>query len=173
MSLLAATLPKTYFSICFLRSWLFGHRSSILCWIPIVFLLPVLDIALVPKDLSLIYQWIHLFFLIDQPVYFLIAVGRHWWRWGEKVKCEASVHTAACPPSSHQSGTSCLWEWMFSHANPTLDKHLTQPDCVRCPAEMRYTLELGASCSTPSRDDRNFQPMARIPLTTPSSLPVW
>ena len=62
-------------------------------------------------------------------VCFLIAVGRHWWRRGKRVKCEAPVHTAACPPSSHQSGTSCLWEWMFSHANPTLDKHLIQPGC--------------------------------------------
>lgn len=39
----------------------------------------------------------------------------------KRAKHGAPVSTRVCPPSYHQSITSCLWEWMFSHTNHALD----------------------------------------------------
>ena len=151
----------------------FWPQIQHLCWIPIVFLLLVLDVTLVPKDLSWIYQWIHLFFLIDQPVCVSLLPLADIDGDGEKgsnVKplsiLQPVLHPAiSLAPAAFGNECSLMQTPLLISISLSL--------AVRRPAEMRYTLELRASGSTPAQDDRDFQPMARMALTTPSSLPVW
>lgn len=175
------TVAKIYFSICFWSSWYFNPTYSILHSYLMYFSYLFLFTILAGKDL---FQYIsgHLFFpsnciiletLKDASCVFPYVVGKHRARWKKEMGQPWSpVSTGARPLSDQPSLLSSFWGWMFSHTNHTLSKNLTAPVCVRDPTEMRHMVEFRAFRSTPEQVHKNFQPIARIPLTTSSGLPV-